>query len=108
MRNNILSANSQARLEDAKKYRDQPNQIAAFLNGALDTGDPLVISQAIGRMIRAHSWTYFAAEMGIRREVLQRSFNGSRNPAFSTVVKVMDQLGLQFVVRPTAEQRDDR
>ena len=108
MRNNILSANSQARLEDAKKYRDQPNQIAAFLNGALDTGDPLVISQAIGRMIRAQSWTYFAAEMGIRREVLQRSFNGSRNPAFSTVVKVMDQLGLQFVVRPTAEQRDER
>ena len=70
MRKNILSADSRARLEDAKQFKDRPNQVAAFLNGAFDTGDPLVISQAIGRMIRAHSWTYFAAGMGIRREVV--------------------------------------
>ncbi len=41
-----------ARAFDAAKYRNQPKMIAKYLNHALATGDAILITQAIGDMIR--------------------------------------------------------
>jgi DNA-binding phage protein len=43
-----------ARAFDAAKYRNNPKMIAKYLNHALAKGDGILITQAIGDMIRAH------------------------------------------------------
>ncbi len=37
----------------AAKHRDNPRAIAKYLNDALSTGDPVLITKAIGEMVRA-------------------------------------------------------
>jgi DNA-binding phage protein len=50
-----------ARAFDAAKYRNQ-KMIAKYLNHALATGDAILITQAIGDMIRAQGVTRVFAE----------------------------------------------
>jgi probable addiction module antidote protein len=57
---------------DAAKYRDNPKAVAAYLNEALLTRDPNLISMAIGDMARAQGMTRFARKAGnAPREPLQ-------------------------------------
>ena len=49
------------------KYRDNPEAIATYLNKALATGDPVLVTKAIGDMIRAQGMTKFAQKAGILR-----------------------------------------
>src|SRR5665811_1301462 len=52
----------------AAKYRDNPRAIAKYLNDALSTGDPVLITKAIGDMVRAQGVTSFSQKAGVRRE----------------------------------------
>jgi probable addiction module antidote protein len=57
---------------DAAKYRDDPVAIAEYLNGALSTEDPFLITRAIATMVRAQGMTRFSRKAGIRRDSLYR------------------------------------
>jgi len=56
-----------ARAFDAAKYRDDPRAIAEYLNDAISTGDPVVITKAIGDMVRAQG-----VGQNLRRKLHQR------------------------------------
>jgi len=96
---------SKARPFDAAEYRDNPKMIAKCLNNALAMGDAVLITKAIGDMVRAQGMTRFSQKVGLRRDGLYRSFRGEISPAFDTVLSVMLALDVQIVVKPSQARR---
>jgi probable addiction module antidote protein len=91
-----------ARAFDASKYRDNPKAIAKYLNDNLATGDPVLITKALGTMIRAQGMTRFAKKSGSRRDSLYVMFRGKSSPAFDTVLNVLRALDIQLIAKPSA------
>jgi probable addiction module antidote protein len=79
-------------------HSDQKN-VAAYINRAFDTGDLDDICKAIGTAAKTHSITDIAKKSGIRRESIYRAFaDGGRYPNLTTVIKVLDAMGLRLKV----------
>lgn len=72
-------------------------RIAAYLEAALEDGDPKVIIAAIGDIARARGMMQLARETGLTREGLYKAFGPEGNPSFVTVMKVAAALGVRFV-----------
>jgi probable addiction module antidote protein len=69
------------------KYRRTPEAVAEYLNEALSTKDPFVITRAISSMVRAQGTKKFSREAGITRDLLDRTFQAEDSAAFDTVLK---------------------
>ncbi len=82
-----------------------PEDIAAYLEAALEDGDPKLITAAIGDVARAKSMTQLARDTGLSRESLYRALSADGNPEFGTILKVLRAFGVRLEARP-AEQRD--
>jgi probable addiction module antidote protein len=87
---------------EASEYLDNPRVIAAYITEALESGDAAFIAQAIGDVAKAKGMTSVAAETGLTRGSLYKSFNGTSMPEFETVRTVLDSLGMKLVVEPKA------
>jgi probable addiction module antidote protein len=85
-----------------EKHRDHPRAVAKYLNDALSTSDPVLITKAIGDVMRAHGVARLATKAGLRRDSLYRSFNGEMSPAFDTVIKALIALDVRLVAKPAA------
>lgn len=75
--------------------------IAAYLEAALQDGDPQVIAAALGDIARAKGMSQIAREAGVGRESLYKSLSATGNPELATVLKVISVLGLQLHVSAT-------
>lgn len=75
---------------------DTPESIALYLEAAFEDGDPQLISAAIGDAARAFGMTELARETGLAREALYRALSDEGNPEFTTVLKVLEALGLRL------------
>ena len=89
-----------ARNFDTTKYRDDPKAIAEYLNGALLTEDPFLITRAISTMVRAQGMTRFSRKAAMRRDELYRMFTGEVSPPFDAVVKLLIALDIQLIAKP--------
>ena len=87
---------------DAAEYLDSPEAIADYLSEALETGDSVLIAEAIGAIARAEGMTAVATKTGLSRESLYRALDTKGIPEFATVMKVIDALGIQLVAKPKA------
>lgn len=83
---------------DASKYLESEDDIAAYLNAALEDGDTAIIAAALGDIARAKGMTQLAKETGITRDGLYKALSPSGNPSFETVQKVVRALGLKLDV----------
>ena len=92
---------SKARAFDAAKHRDNPREIAKYLNHALSTADPVHITKAIGDMVRAQGVARVSQKGGMERTSLYRSFKG--NPTIETVINVLTALDIQLTAKPSAD-----
>jgi probable addiction module antidote protein len=92
---------------DTAKYRDDPKAIADYLNVALSTEDPFLITRAIGNMVRAQGMTRFSRKAAMRRDSLIRTFTSEASPAFDTVVKLLIALDVQLVAKPAIRMRPE-
>jgi probable addiction module antidote protein len=81
---------------DASEYLNDEEDIALYLEAAFDDGSPTLIARAIGDIARAKSMTQIAKDTGLSRESLYRALSGDGNPSFSTILKVIDALGLEL------------
>lgn len=70
--------------------------LAAFMEEAFATGDAGYIAHALGVAARARGMTHIAAETGLSREQLYRSFSESGNPTLKTTLAVMKALGVSL------------
>jgi probable addiction module antidote protein len=85
---------------DAAAHLDSPEAIAAYLDAALDEGDPKLVAAAIGDVARAHGMSQLARETGLSRESLYRALSADGNPEFGTILKVLHAFGLGLETRP--------
>ncbi len=68
----------------------------AYLEAALEDGDLNLITAALGDIARSKGMTHIANETGLGRESLYKALSPEGNPEFSTVLKVMQALGLRL------------
>jgi probable addiction module antidote protein len=71
----------------------------AYLDAALEGGDVALIVAAFGDIARARGMTQIDSDAGVGRESLYKALSSTGNPEFSTVLKVVQALGMQFHVR---------
>lgn len=70
--------------------------MVAYLEAALENGDPALIAAALGDVARAKGMSTVAKETGLGRESLYKALSPGGNPGFATVMKVMKALGLRL------------
>ncbi|MDM7945055.1 addiction module antidote protein [Oceanibaculum nanhaiense] len=88
------------RLWDASEHLDSPEAIAAYLDAAMEDGDPAVIAAALGDVARARGMTQIARETGLARESLYRALSADGKPEFGTVLKVLKSFGVRLSATP--------
>ena len=74
--------------------------MAAYLEAALEEGDPALIAAALGDIARAKGMSHVAREAGLGREGLYKALSPTGNPEFRTILKVVTALGLQLHATP--------
>lgn len=85
---------------DAADHLNTVDEIVAYLEAALEDGDPQLIAAALGDIARSAGMTKVASASGLGRESLYKALSSQGNPAFATVLKVIQTLGLQLSVEP--------
>ena len=83
---------------DAAEFLETDEDIVAYLNAALEDGDPALVSAALGDIARARGMTQLAKDTGITRDGLYKALSPTGNPSFSTVQKVVKALGYRLDV----------
>lgn len=87
---------------DASEYLETEEDIAAYLNAALEDGDPALLQAALGDVAKARGMTAIAREAGVGRESLYKSLSENGNPSWQTVTKVLAALGLKIEIKAAA------
>ncbi len=83
---------------DPAEHLETEEDMAAYLNVALDEGDLALILATLGDIARAQRMAVVAQETGLGRESLYKSLSANGNPEFATVLKVVRALGLRLQV----------
>jgi probable addiction module antidote protein len=81
---------------DAAEYLESEEDMASYLEAALEEDDPALFAAALGDIARAKGMTQIAREAGLGRESLYKALSAEGNPEFATVLKVVRSLGLKL------------
>lgn len=81
---------------DAAEHLETEEDMAAYLEAALEEGDASLIATALGDIARAKGMTEIARKTGLGRESLYKTLSPEGNPEFATVLKVVRALGLKL------------
>ena len=85
---------------DPAEHLETEDNMAAYLEAALEEGDPSLVATALGDIARAKGMAQLARETGLGRESLYKALSPSGNPEFSTILKVVGALGLRLHAAP--------
>jgi len=89
---------------DVAEYLESEEDMAAYLQAALEDGDPALVIHALGNIARARGMSQIARDTGLRRESLYKALSPDGNPEFATVLKVVQALGIKLNAEPTHSQ----
>jgi probable addiction module antidote protein len=81
---------------DVVDYLKTSKDMAAYLEAAIEDGDPTLVTAALGDIARARGMTQIARKTGLGRESLYKALSAEGNPEFATVLKVVKALGLRL------------
>lgn len=90
---------------DPSEHLETREQMAHYLEAALEEGDSGVIAAALGDIARSKGMSWVAESTGLGRESLYKSLSEDGNPEFSTVLKVVEALGLKLTAVPSDSDR---
>ncbi|MDE8651832.1 addiction module antidote protein [Novosphingobium album (ex Liu et al. 2023)] len=85
---------------DVTELLETPEDMAAYLEAAMEENDPAFFRRAIGDVVRAIGMTAVARETGLSREALYKALGENGNPTIATLSKVLAALGLRLSVAP--------
>jgi probable addiction module antidote protein len=88
---------------DPANYLDTNEARAAYMTEALATNDPAFIADALGVIARARGMSKVARDTGLSRESLYRALSAEGNPELSTLLQVVQALGLRLSATPAAQ-----
>jgi probable addiction module antidote protein len=89
---------------DEADYLKTEEDIAAYVTEALATGDTAVIAHALGVIARTRGMSRIASETGLSRESLYRALSAEGNPEFTTVLRIMEAVGLRLTAEPATKE----
>src|SRR6266853_2724967 len=91
---------------DAAETLGTKDDVVAYLNAALEDGDPALLKLVLGDIARSKGMTDIAKAAGLARSNLYKALSPDGNPEFSTVAHVLKALGLRLsVARERVSQR---
>ena len=96
---NMKQETIETRPWDVAEHLKTEEDMAAYLDAALEDGDTTVIVAALGDIARAKGMTQIARDAGLGRESLYKALSATGNPEFATILKVVRALGLQLHVQ---------
>jgi len=73
--------------------------VIGILEAALEENDMEFLFSVIGDIARSKGMAQIAKDLNLARESLYRSLSQDGNPSFSTVAKVLDNLGFQLSIK---------
>ena len=89
-------AKTKTRPWDVAEHLETAEDMAAYLEAALEEGDAALVAAALGDIARAKGMALIAQETGLGRESLYKALSPEGNPEFATVLKVVRALGLRL------------
>src|SRR5258707_13978041 len=90
---------------DAAETLDTKDDVVAYLNAALEDGDPELLKLVLGDIARSKGMTQIAKEAGLGRSSLYRALSPDGNPELATVASVLKALGLRLSVARVSRRR---
>lgn len=90
------------RLWDPAEHLQSDEEMAAYLEAALEEGDAALFAAALGDIARAKGMSQLVRETGLGRESLYKALSPTGNPEFATILRVVEALGLQLHATPAS------
>jgi probable addiction module antidote protein len=84
---------------DMAEHINTREDVIGILEAALEENDMEFLFGVIGDIARSKGMAQIAKDLNLARESLYRSLSQDGNPSFSTIVKVLDNLGFQLSIR---------
>ena len=88
---------------DSAAHLRSDEEIAAYMEAALEEGDTAFIAYALGVVARAKGMTQVAQDAGLSRESLYKALSLEGNPSFDTILRVLKALNLEVHIAQAAE-----
>ncbi|WP_298642520.1 addiction module antidote protein [uncultured Cardiobacterium sp.] len=85
---------------DMAEYLQSPEDIATYLQLALDDEDPGELAHALGVIARVRGMTEIAQKSGLGREALDKALRPGSRPRFETIARVMKALDIKLTATP--------
>ncbi len=83
---------------DAAEYLETPDDIAVFLNDAIENGSPEEFIHALNTVARSVGMTKIAKEAGLGRQNLYKALGGEAQPEFATIFRVIKAAGVKLQI----------
>jgi probable addiction module antidote protein len=83
---------------DAADSLDTDAACVELFGDALASGDPAIITSALGLIARARGMSALAKETGLSRETLYKALSEGGNPTLDTLLKVTQALGVRLSI----------
>jgi len=82
-------------------YLTTPEDIAEYINAAIEDGDERVMLEALNDVARAiMGMSELSERTGLSREALYNTLSEHGNPRFSSLIEILHALGLELSIRP--------
>ena len=95
-----MAKKTKTRVWDVAEHLETKEDMAAYLEAALEDGGSALVAAALGDIARAKGMAYIARETGLGRESVYKALSPEGNPEFATVLKVVRALGLRLRATP--------
>jgi probable addiction module antidote protein len=86
-----------------ERLRD-PTYAAEYINAAMEAGDESAFLLSLRNVAEAQTMNAVATGAGLSRESLYRMLSETGNPRYTSLLGILNALGLQFKIQPTAAQ----
>lgn len=85
-------------LHDTAESLTTPRKRALYLEAMIEesNNDPAAILYALNTIARSEGMSKVSRKSGLSRENLYRALSGEKSPEFTTILKVMNAVGLRF------------
>ena len=83
---------------DPSEFLDSPESIQAYIDKAVETGNPAFICDALGVVARAKGMSDLAKTTGLSRETLYRTLSSKGNPNLKTLLAIISALGVSLTL----------
>lgn len=81
---------------DVVDFPETDEEMQEYLNAAIEKNDPKFLFTVLGDIVRAKNLSKLSRDTGISREGIYKALSGDSNPAFTTIFKIVNALGLKM------------